>query len=80
MREFLKEMRAESDKNYETLKPLLEERVKREIKESAMSGSRTISINLQCHKEMFERYIKEIGLECVRKSHNHSWTNYVIKW
>ena len=80
MREFLKEMRAESDKNYEILKPFLAERIKKEIKESAERGSRTISINLQCHKEVFERYIKEIGLECIEKSYNYSWTNYIIKW
>lgn len=80
MKEFLKEMRAQSDKNYETLKPFLDERIKREIRESAERGSRTISINLQCHKEVFERYIKELDLECIRKTHNYSWTNYIIKW
>lgn len=80
MKEFLKEMRIQSDKNYETLKPFLDERIKREIRESAECGSRTFSINLQCHKEVFERYIKELGLECIRKSHNYSWTNYIIKW
>lgn len=80
MREFLKEMRAQSDKNYEALKPFFDERVKSEIKESAERGSRTFSINLQCHKEVFERYIKELGLDCISKSHNYSWTNYIIKW
>jgi hypothetical protein len=80
MKEFLKEMRAQSDKNYETLKPFFDERIKREIKESAERGSRTISINLQCHKEVFERYIKELGLECIGKSYNYSWANYIIQW
>ena len=80
MREFIREMRAQSDKNYDTLKPFFDERIQREIKESAECGSRTISINLQCHKEVFERYINELGLECISKSHNHSWTNYIIKW
>ena len=80
MIEFLKEMRAESDKNYEELKPYLADRIKCEIKNSAERGSRTISMNLQCHKEVFERYIKELGLECISKSQNYSWTNYIIKW
>ena len=80
MREFLKEMRAQSDKNYEALKPFMDERLKTEIKESAERGSRTISINLQCHKEVFERYIKELGLVCVDKTYNRSWTNYIIQW
>ncbi len=80
MKEFLKEMSTQSDKKYEMLKPFLDERIKREIKESAEVGSRTISINLQCHKDVFERYIKELGLECIGKTRNHSWTNYIIKW
>jgi hypothetical protein len=80
MREFIEEMRTESDKQYELLKPFMDERLKTEIKESAERGSRTISINLQCHKEVFERYIKELGLVCVDKTYNHSWTNYIIQW
>lgn len=80
MKEFIKEMRAESDKQYELLKPFMDERLKAEIKESAEKGSRTISINLQCHKEVFERYVKELGLEITHKFHNRSWTNYIIKW
>ena len=80
MKEFIKAMRVESDKQYEILKPFLDDRLKAEIKASAEKGSRTISINLQCHKEVFERYIKELGLECINKTHNYSWTSYIIKW
>ena len=80
MKEFLKEMRAQSDKNYEILKPYVEEKIKRAIKESAERGSRTIAISLQCKKEVFERYIKELSLECIEKWQNYSWTSYIIKW
>lgn len=80
MNEFLKAKREQADNIYNSKKPYYEEKLKTAISASAEKGNRTTVINIQGTSEPFERYLQELGLECINKSYNYSWVCYVIKW
>lgn len=80
MTEFLKDKREQSEKVYEERKIYYENKLKEAIEISAKQGNRIATVNIQGTNVPFERYLKELNLECIKKSYNCSWVCYTIKW